>query len=510
MKTSGKYAQKGKWPITGIVLVVLLVAAAFILIPKLSDAYPVEDMPWELERKNTPYAVTSILTSQEVEWAQATIWKETGVHLFLQENQITDIVTALNALENSDFEDIPIDHSLSIMMSCGEKDVLLQYDGARVGFVFDEATAVSVDDGCWSVASPELNALLDPILDLDNTREWVGYMTLYDIENIRLRADARTWDAFEDFAYTDIGTERYERLFFIDEDFSLIVGGASLEDRPEYILLVNTKDHSDFVDIRTGDIDAFLGRETVSPTKPAAQFYSSEQAMIDGCVVMREGDVLHNQKNWLDFVASSELGKNDSVRIVHYFQTDAGAEYLLYDLIFDGESYQLTFTENGQEIIKTYPQLLCVKGELEDRQEPYDSYIRYQLANGDMDDTIILYEDLIVEPDYDGITEIKFHLKQGEPPLRTYSDAASVDAVLDLLTNAEYTPCEPEGYILGVKLIMTNADGEELIIELDILQGIFRYGMQFYRYGELGHLLAVLGIDQWPEEVREEYSAYLT
>ena len=91
----------------------------------------------------------------------------------------------------------------------------------------------------------------------------------------------------------------------------------------------------------------------------------------------------------------------------------------------------------------------------------------------------------------------------------SYTDGESIDSILQLLMTAEYLPAEPENYVYGMKLLMTNRDGKQLVIELDLNQGVYRYGMQNYEYGKVSEMLSALGLEQWPEEVLEEYGVYL-
>ena len=59
-----------------------------------------------------------------------------------------------------------------------------------------------------------------------------------------------------------------------------------------------------------------------------------------------------------------------------------------------------------------------------------------------------------------------------------------------------------------VEKIMEN--GQRARLEMDILQGVYRYNDSYYHYGEVSELFQVLGITQWPEEVQQEYYGYLT
>ena len=229
---------------------------------------------------------------------------------------------------------------------------------------------------------------------------------------------------------------------------------------------------------------------------------SQELAMLEGFVVMQDGDVRHNAGSWFSFLEACEAGQAAAVTVVQYIQSDSTMEQLRYDLSFDGTEYVLSFSTNNGVVTECSKLLRVENGLCNDTQEPYDCYEAYLLND------IILYKDLIAAPDYEGITDIFLHSKEGEPPVKQYS-GESLENILQLLMTADYMPIEPENYLYGMKLLMTNRDGKELVIELDLRQGIYRYGMQTYAYGEVSDLLDALGIDQWPESVLEEFAPFL-
>lgn len=255
-----------------------------------------------------------------------------------------------------------------------------------------------------------------------------------------------------------------------------------------------------------------------------AEWYPQEQAMLDGCVVLQDGDVRHNQRTWIDFAEASGRGEPASVCVVQYSQSETGASYIRYDVSYDGETYHLNCLKDGEYITQTYRHLIRTSGALDDSWEPYDSYERYVLADvqdlmpQDMGSdsveynsaqmSVVLYEDLAAEPNFDGVTEIFLHMKQSNPPLKIYDNSAEVNAILGLLQHAQPMSSEPDTYLLLIKLIMYQADGNEIILELDYKQPVYRYGMQFYSYGTLEDMFTVLGIDQWPEEIQTEYNTY--
>lgn len=255
-------------------------------------------------------------------------------------------------------------------------------------------------------------------------------------------------------------------------------------------------------------------RETtteVTETQPQStlrsDWYSQEQAMLAGFVVIQDGDVRHNQSRWMRYMTAVESKEPSSVTVMEYHRTEEGFTQTRIDLTFDGACHHLTRKENGEVTEKTYTQLLKQQSVLDESREPYDSVIRFLLANGE--DSKVLFEDLIAETDYSGVTEIAFHLKEGEPALKTYTNPAQVDAILSLLSHSEYLFGDPEEYYYGAKLLMTNGKGEQIVIELDLNKGNYRYGMQTYCYGEVFDLLQLLGLDKWPEEVYAEHGSYI-
>lgn len=251
-------------------------------------------------------------------------------------------------------------------------------------------------------------------------------------------------------------------------------------------------------EILTPTVATFTTEPPTESTAPEMEWISQEQAMLAGFVVMQSGDVRHNQQVWMDFLDLCEQGKEASVRLVQF--SEDGTQNV-HDLTFrDGEYILRTRTEN-QTTEEVYLGCLWLTEELGEAEEPYDRAVQWALTG---EKILVLYTDRIAEPDYAGITAMNLHLKEGEPPLKTL-EGESCNRLLELLTGAEYMLCPPQEYLLGVKLILPKAEGE-LVLEMDLNQGFFRFGEQYYRYGDTSDaLLEILGWDQWPEEVKKEY-----
>jgi len=241
--------------------------------------------------------------------------------------------------------------------------------------------------------------------------------------------------------------------------------------------------------------------ETTEQTQPE-MILSHEIAMLEGYVVMDEGDVRHNTDIWVKFLDTSEAGNAASVTVVSFFLKDTGYDYIKYDLNFDGNVYTVEYERNGAVVRESAHELVYSTGALDPSNEPYDSFEQYALND------VVIYTDLIAEPEFEGVKEIFLHDKEGNPPIQVYT-GDSLQPILDLLWTAKYVSCEPENYAYGMKLLMTNRDGKELVIELDLNQGYYRYGMQTYQYGDVSNMLAALKMEQWPDFVLAEFEEYL-
>ena len=176
-----------------------------------------------------------------------------------------------------------------------------------------------------------------------------------------------------------------------------------------------------------------------------------------------------------------------------------------YCINFDGTHFFVNGIQNEAQYAESFRFLVTVSGDLDDDREPYDAYQRYILSNAeDGTDGLVIYEDLIAEPCYSGVSEIRLCISESQPPIKTYS-GADAEAILSLLENASYFPCEPEEYVYCMKLTMVNGEGTEIVVELEMNSGICRYGTQIYEYGSLPDMFLSLGIEQWPDAVLEEF-----
>ena len=511
MGKGGKYIaakKKRSSKLLVIIAAIIILALIGIILFSKRDVQSEQEVQAPTVQTMEPSAIQDVLSVDDVEWAQASIWKDDPVHLFLTTQQIADIIDAINALDAASFEKRPVDSVLTVLLTLSDQDIQLEFDGESVGFLHGEEKV--------SVFDPALLDILSPIAGLDNTKQWVSFMTAYDIKNLYLYKDNVTWEYFEDFAYYITGPDEMQ----IPVEGSHYIHAVGNQDgRPASLLLVENENTENCIDIRTSDINTLLGCFTntkvdstleVKPGSVSETLYNQEQAMMDGCVVIQDFDVLYNQDSWQNFVELTEAGAETAVTVVHYTEVESETTYIRYGVIFDGSVYTLKITAGEQQLTHTFTGLERKSGKYDIWTNGRDRYIYYVLTGGTDTPDVLIYNDGISTPPLSQANSFDFHLKEGEPPLAVYEDPDEVEAIVDLLERAEYMEVPPSGYVLGVSLFFEMENGQRARLELDILQGVYRYKDSYYRYGEVSDLFQVLGITQWPEEVQQEYYGYLT
>lgn len=92
---------------------------------------------------------------------------------------------------------------------------------------------------------------------LEKDRIKLQKLTLEDVIMLSQKGEALTWSDFGQYRGQDIGSGLYIMCYEIDELFDVLVGGV-LEEIPMYICLRVNNEAEDSIDIRTGDVSAFI------------------------------------------------------------------------------------------------------------------------------------------------------------------------------------------------------------------------------------------------------------
>ena len=266
------------------------------------------------------------------------------------------------------------------------------------------------------------------------------------------------------------------------------------------------------------------------PLEDLPEKYGAEQAEIDGCVVIRDGDVSRNQEVWQAFLDNVNAGQEAYVRTAEYYYDPERVQttHFIYDIRFDGSRYSVEGILNGEKFRKEYQYLLTFMGEASKESHSYDSYIRYVLSNDlyerweeangiTMDGSIkserlpqVVYTDLIYEtkrpdlPDKPDYASLEFQ----DSSLVTILDRERLEKLIWLFESAEYLGYEPKTHSIGVGLNLTlTYANEEFIIELDPDSDLCRINGEYVFYGAYDEpeytykLWEYLGITQWPDIV---------
>ena len=84
-------------------------------------------------------------------------------------------------------------------------------------------------------------------------------LTLDTIRKLSKKGEALSWADFEMFDYMETGSGLYIRSYETDDPlFTLLIGGTSFESEPMYIYIMANNGTEAALDIRTGDVDAFI------------------------------------------------------------------------------------------------------------------------------------------------------------------------------------------------------------------------------------------------------------
>ena len=161
VKSIMNYRKPAFW-----VIVLALILCAILAASMLTDPIP----------ENTPADIFSTLELEDVQWAQMTVWNTpAGEHIMLDKAQIEELVAILKSLDEKEFKEKQGVHGVSVMVNCGEQEILIQTADDDVFFSFDAETAKTLGDINWSIRSEDLAAWIEGIAypGADDAIQWV-------------------------------------------------------------------------------------------------------------------------------------------------------------------------------------------------------------------------------------------------------------------------------------------------------------------------------------------------
>jgi len=272
----------------------------------------------------------------------------------------------------------------------------------------------------------------------------------------------------------------------------------------------------------------------VAPLEELPDTYTLEEATIDKCVMVFDGEIRDNADVWQEFCVQTSKGQSATVRIVHYYHgTDNSPSAMyIFDLTYDGNIYELRWFEEGKEYIEQYQYLRYFDGLAENENAEYDAYKSYILTNdtkatrqelllsyassayGAAIPHFEVFADYIVYPDYPAIpaelvnAEL-YRFDSLQKPLYAYQEENMLAQLQSLLANAQGLGFEPKTYDLYCYLVLTGADGNTVTLGMDAMHDLFEIEGAFFDYGPgyddngnlnaTQELLSLLGLEEWPE-----------
>lgn len=322
----------------------------------------------------------------------------------------------------------------------------------------------------------------------------------------------------------------------------------------DYRICLDVTNSREYTDQNTYTIYAEFGyiplgtaTETV-PRKDLPENYSMEEAVIDKCVVLVDGDVRYNSDVWEAFAVKCSREEPATVRVMTYYNLPSPEHYdpayyetikdsypitRIQDLDFDGTSYILRWLEDGQTMVKRYQYLLYFDGIETDPNVSYDVYKRYVLTNDiasyeEMQSSLLSSQSGAAIDHYEIYTDLIYYIDHLEIPalnkatleldgqvLLTITDTSALSAIQERFANAEALGYEPKTYSLGPELVLIGKDGTEVVIELGLDSDLCKVDETFFDYGPgytnegstnaIPKLFELLGISDWPEAVYEKY-----
>lgn len=97
------------------------------------------------------------------------------------------------------------------------------------------------------------------------TAESAPVLSLNDVIILSQKGYELTWEDFSGYEYTDTGSGLYIHSYFINDMFSLDIGGGSTEGQPMYIYLNANDGTGERIDIRDGGVTEFIERHREAP-----------------------------------------------------------------------------------------------------------------------------------------------------------------------------------------------------------------------------------------------------
>ena len=213
------------------------------------------------------------------------------------------------------------------------------------------------------------------------------------------------------------------------------------------------------------------------PLEDLPEYYGAEQAMIDGCLILRDGDAMDNIPAFREFAQECSRGEAGFFRIGNWYYGD-NPHHIFFDLSYDGFVYTLSWLEDGMRKSADFQYMKHFTGPKEADTLPYDAYEYYVLVNdsslgwrdiwvdrtdssfGGSIDHMVVFADYIYYPDLVEIPEklVRAELTYEDLELVTVTDPQALEGIRSLFADAEFLGFEPKTHSISIGLNLLIVD----------------------------------------------------
>ena len=85
-------------------------------------------------------------------------------------------------------------------------------------------------------------------------------LSLEKVIELSKKGNELSWEDFGKYDSIEIGSGLYIRHYDIDENYYLLIGGSSIDEKPMYIYLIKANNSDNYIDIRIDNIDDFISK----------------------------------------------------------------------------------------------------------------------------------------------------------------------------------------------------------------------------------------------------------
>ena len=111
----------------------------------------------------------------------------------------------------------------------------------------------------WIIVVAIVACIVLAVCFLTNPKEsGAEKLTLNDVSMLSAKGEALTWSDFDGYSYTETGSGLYIRVYEINYQYSLWIGGGDTDEAPMYIRLTSNTNPDDYIDVRTESVTDFI------------------------------------------------------------------------------------------------------------------------------------------------------------------------------------------------------------------------------------------------------------